>query len=348
MLSLRHPHVIPFGHDRRMARIPTPLPAHLGDTFTPEQARAAGVSARRLRARDIQRLHRGLFVVRVPKEEEDSVAEERDDAPFARDRKARAELLHRARLYQRVMTDCAFFIGRSAAGLLGLPIACDGDLEVGVFAPHRAPRRRGIKGRQIRPGLAHIRDVEGLPVASPASTWAMLGAELTVRELIVVGDAIVRVPRDEWGGKMPEAALATIEQLRAALDAGQRKGAARLRAAIESIRVGSASPLETEYRIDAADAGLPEPELDVEIRTRRGRLLGITEIVYPDFRLLVEIEGDHHRTSRSQWNRDIEKYAAYVAAGYEVLRLTSTHIRGRRPRAASMVRAALIRRGWRP
>ena len=34
--------------------------------------------------------------------------------------------------------------------------------------------------------------------------------------------------------------------------------------------------------------------------------------------------------------------------GWEVVRLTSTHIRGRGPQAALMVREVLLRRGWRP
>ena len=95
-------------------------------------------------------------------------------------------------------------------------------------------------------------------------------------------------------------------------------------------------------------AGLPEPELDVEIRDASGSLCGITEIVYRKYRTLVEIEGDHHRTDQQQWDRDIEKYAAYVAEGWEVVRLTSRHIRGSHPRAVAIVREVLKRRGWRP
>ena len=161
----------------------------------------------------------------------------------------------------------------------------------------------------------------------------MLGRELSMRELVVVGDAIVKIPRDHRGRLQPEQQLATIEQLRRAVKAGHRRGVAKLREALAHIRVGSSSPLETEYRLDAAAAGLPEPELDVEIRDAGGSLCGITEVVYPEYRTLVEIEGDHHRTDQQQWDRDIEKYAAYVAAGWEVVRLTSRHIRGPHPRA---------------
>lgn len=268
--------------------------------------------------------------------------------PFGRDRMQQEAVRARADLYRPLMVAPAFFSGRTAAALWGLPIDGVGDLDVAVMAPHRAPRRRGIRGRQIAPDLVAVREIEGLRVASPASVWAMLATELSVRELVRIGDAIVRVPRDDHARRHPELALATVDQLMAAAEAGRRQGIGRLRAAIGEIRVGSASPLETDYRLDAATAGLPEPELDVEIRDPHGRLLGITEVFYREFRTLVEIEGDHHRTSREQWNRDIEKYAAYVAAGYEVVRLTASHIRGPQPRAAAIVREVLLRRGWQP
>lgn len=333
-------------HTRRMSRHPRRLPADLGAVFTPAQARAAGLTARRLRARDLERPYRGLLVVTPAEGQPDDPSG--DHEPLARDRAQRQDVLRRAHLYRPLMVEHAFFAGRTAGGIWGLPVDCSGELEVGVRAPHRAPRRRGIDGRQMAPGLVTLREVEGLPVTSPASTWAMMASTLSVRELVILGDAVVRVPRDDQARRRPERALATVAQLRAAADAGPRRCVGRLRDALGRIRTESASPLETEYRLDAENAGLPEPELDVEIRDARGRLLGVTEFEYPDFGVLVEVEGDHHRTSRQQWNRDIEKYAAYVALGFEVVRLTSAHIRGETPTATAIVRDALIRRGWRP
>jgi hypothetical protein len=272
---------------------------------------------------------------------------EHEDAPLARDRAQRADMRRRAELYRPLMVRHAFFVGRTAAGFWELPVDCSGELEVGVTAPHRAPRRSGIGGRQVAATLVSVRQLDGFAVASPASTWAMLATELSVRELVQVGDALVRVPRDDHARLRRDRRLCSIEQLRAAIHAGRRHGSSRLRAAIDDIRVGSASPLETDCRLDAAIDGLPEPVLDVEIRDARGRLLGVTEIAYPEFGVLVEVEGDHHRTSRAQWHRDIEKYAAYAIEGYEVVRLTSDHIRGPHPTASGLIRDALLRRGWR-
>lgn len=324
-----------------MPRPPTPLPPQLGTTFTRMEALSAGVTLRRLRAKDLETPFRGVRATRDVEGGESNI-----DEVLREDRQARRRVLRTAQAYARVMPDHAFFAGRTAAVLYGAPIAHGDDIEVAVFAPARAARRQGVRGMKVSRHLASVREHLDLPVASPASTWAMLGAELDVRELVVIGDALVRVPRDRWGTRRPGAELTTIDELRRATAAGPRRGALRLRAALELVRVGSASPLETEFRLDAAIAGLPDAELDVEIFDAHGVRMGITELVYRPQRVAVEIEGDHHRTSRAQWTRDIEKYAAYTAAGWEVVRLTSRHVRG--GRATALVRESLLRRGWRP
>ncbi|WP_426321569.1 hypothetical protein [Microbacterium sp. E-13] len=326
-----------------MPRPASPLPAELGASFRCDDALGAGVSRRRLRADDLETPFRGVRLRAEQRPDEDLV----DGAPLARDHAQRRRVMRLARAYAEVMAPHAFYSGRTAAVILGAPMAHGHDLEVGVRAPARAPRRRGIRAVKVASALVSVQEWEGMRVSSPASTWAMLARELDVRELVVLGDAFVRVPRNEHGKPQAHLQLATPQQLRRAAAAGPRRGVARLRAALELIRVGSASPLETEYRIDAGAAGLPDPELDVEIRHASGRLLGISDAVYRQFRTIVEVEGDHHRTSRAQWNRDIEKYAAYAAAGWDVVRLTADHIRGPSPRAVSIVREVLLRRGWR-
>lgn len=105
------------------------------------------------------------------------------------------------------------------------------------------------------------------------------------------------------------------------------------------------SPLETDLRLLLNDAGLPEPALDVEVRDPDGRLIAILDAAYPGPRVAIEAEGDHHRTDAAQWARDIERQAALTARGWEVVRVTSAHIRGRERRAVSTVRDALQRRG---
>jgi hypothetical protein len=307
------------------------------------EARLAGVSSSRLRAKDLDSPFHGVRV-----RAESDAPHDASARPLSPWEESRQEEVRRATAFAAVMGSGTFFAGRTAAVLQGAAVDPGPELVVAVFAPGRAPRHRGVRGIHVMPELARVGAFDGMRVTTPASTWAMLGAELSVRELVALGDSMVRVPRDRKGRLEPHRRLAAVEQLERAVLAGRRVGIARLREALHHIRVGSASPLETDFRLDAVTAGLPEPELDVEIRDRGGRLLGISEVVYRSARVVVEIEGDHHRVDRTQWNRDIDKYAAYAAEGWEVVRLTAAHIRGHRPRGVGLVRAALLRRGWDP
>ncbi|WP_243074305.1 hypothetical protein [Microbacterium sp. SS28] len=306
------------------------------------------MTPRRLRAKDLERPFRGTRIAPTLEPEEPDL-----DDWLSVDEVNRRLVLREARALATVMAPWAFFAGRTALALYGAPIDPGPRLEVAACPPHSAPQRRGIRRRKVAEHLVHVSTHEGLPVASPASAWAMLGRELTVRELVTVGDALVRVTRDDRGRPRPGARVSTIGRLRVAAETGRRRGAIKLLDALEQIRVGSSSPLESEYRMDAAAAGLPEPELDVEIRDDAGRLCGISEIVYRGQRTIVEIEGDHHRTNRTQWDRDIEKYHAYAACGWEVVRLTARHVRGHSPfenapYGVQLVKETLLRRGWDP
>ncbi len=330
-----------------MARPPAPLPSALGEEFSCAAASTIGISAKRMRARGLETPFRGVRR-RVLPAETSLTAEGTDRTPLAADRARERRIRADARAYALIMGPDAFFCGRTAAVLFGIGIAHGAELEVGVIAPARAPRRHGIRGRQCAPSHVEVTEVAGLPVSTPASTWAMLAREADVAELVRAGDGFVRVPRGPGGRPRHLERLATPEELASAASAGRRVGAAKLAAALSLIRVGSMSPLETDGRLVLTAAGLPEPVLDVEIRDRSGRLVGIADAAWPDYGVLAEVEGDHHRTSRQQWVRDIDKYAALAALGFEVIRLTSAHIRHPRPAAVPLVGDALRRRGWSP
>lgn len=190
--------------------------------------------------------------------------------------------------------------------------------------------------------------VGGLPVATPAATWASLAGRLGIDELVAVGDAIVRIPRIPGPfGRALSAPLATFDDLDAVIRAGRRIGIMKLREARTLIRIGSASPKETDLRLAlTAGRGLPTPTLDFDVYSR-GAFLGCSEIAYPDFQVAVEYEGDYHRTDRRRWTKDIDKYQAYAQAGWRVVQITAEHLR-QTGEPARRVRAALRQAGWPP
>lgn len=334
---------------------PRPLPPDLGPEFSARAALDAGVSRRRLRHSSLEAPFRGARMRRVACSPDAGI----DPNPVAAEAtRLRAEIVRRARAYAAVAPEYAFFSHTVAVVLWEQPAPlrllrdAAAHLDVGVLAPQRAVRGAGVHAHRMAARLTSVRTRGGLRLTSPASTWASLAAELTVDELVELGDAIVRVPRVPTAGGMVRgregSGLATIAQLTAAMNAGRRTGIAKLREALPQIRVGSASPPETRLRLACLRNGLPEPELDYDVFAADGNMIGYTEMAYVLFRILIEYEGDHHRTDRDQWHRDIEKHAACVAAGWEVLRLTSVHMRDGGMPAVTRIRDALVRAGWRP
>lgn len=318
----------------------------------------------RLRARDLESPFSGVRRLRTP----DEVPEDHDGSPTgAYARLATARLVSTAHAYGTVMSEEAFFCHVTAAAIWGLPLPVralrpesprgsgssptgtrgERSIDVGVRLPERGPRVSGVRTHRLAAELLSVREVGGLRVTSPATTWAQLAQELTVDELIIVGDAIVHQPRGRNAVKGAHGSgLATLDQLAAAATAGRRTGVAKLRQALPHIRIGSMSPPETHLRLAAARGGLPEPLLDFDVLDQWGTLIGFTELAYPQWMILIEFEGDHHRVSRAQWDRDIEKYARCVELGWNVLRFTGRHVYPTPEPAVARIRAALVRAGW--
>jgi hypothetical protein len=306
----------------------------LGESFSFADARALGVAERRLCGPDLARPFRGG---RVRNPEPDP------GATLSVVERAEADLCRRILAYSAVMPDRAFFAGPTAGFLHGmaLPLDVHDDLHIGFLHPGSAPRRPGIRGVQVLPRMVRVVDHAGYRVSSPASTWAMLGGMLEPNDLVAAADSVLRIPRHPGGFRRSSGpALATREQLAAALASGRRRGAAALRDALERARTGASSRPESWLRLALVDGGLAEPELDRDVCGPDGEFLGCSELVYPAARLAIEYESDRHLT-RAQLERDIDKYEAYAAAGWRIVRLTSTHVFRIPGEAVRRVRAAL-------
>jgi very-short-patch-repair endonuclease len=93
------------------------------------------------------------------------------------------------------------------------------------------------------------------------------------------------------------------------------------------------------------DAGLPEPVLDHDVYDGAGVFVGCVDLAYPELRIAIEHEGDHHRLDTRQWNRDIAKHDRLAELGWRVIRVTKSMLFEDPGLLVSRVRSALRARG---
>lgn len=209
----------------------------------------------------------------------------------------------------------------TAAQLWELPlpaaVAADDRIHVTSVRPASQMRRVGVVGHRSDPARALVRARWGMPASSPASLWVECASILALDDLVVLGDAILA----------KQACRTTLHELRAvAALHGRCRGARHLRAALGLVRVGSGSPQETRCRLAIVRAGLPEPQLQVEVLDERGAFVGRVDMAYPEQRIAIEYEGDHHRTDPVQWASDIRRYRELERLGWIVLRWTKSDL----------------------
>lgn len=91
------------------------------------------------------------------------------------------------------------------------------------------------------------------------------------------------------------------------------------------LRVGSESPKESQLRLMLTLAGLPEPALNVTLGDGAGPVARV-DMLYREYRLVIEYEGRQHADDYRQWNRDIERCEGLQTLGYTVLRVTQERL----------------------
>ena len=120
-----------------------------------------------------------------------------------------------------------------------------------------------------------------------------------------------------------------------------RRGIRRARAALKMVDPGAESPRETWLRLLIIRAGLPWPDSQIAVRNEYGVVIAEVDLGWEALKIAVEYEGEHHRTNRRVFNRDIHRMEALIELGWIVIRVTVED-----PPAGIIqrIRAALARR----
>lgn len=182
---------------------------------------------------------------------------------------------------------------------------------VHVSTPGSRSRRSGLRShRALDPSAT--RSLRDLPLSGPEQVLLELAAVgVPLVDLVVYGDSVVRAGRT------------TPSKLRQAVADYVGTGAATARRAAGLVRVGVRSPMETRSRLLVVLAGMPEPEVAVEVRGADGILLREVDMGYREVRLGVEYDGEHHEGTRAA---DLRRREDLDHLGWRLISLCSPDI----------------------
>ena len=229
-----------------------------------------------------------------------------------------------------LLAPSAAFSHATAAALSGLPLARDRTpLGIEVTGPV-PPVVEGVRGHRGQAG-AGVRLADGLRVTTGARTWADLAPRLALDDLVVLGDAALR------------RGLTDLVELTAWAARPGRRGARRMRAAIPLLEPRTDSPMETRLRLLIVRGGLPRPVAGADVVVR-GVWLARPDLAYPALRIAIEYDGDHHRTDRQQWQRDIGRRRVLEDHGWLLVVVTADDVLRRPHEIVDRLRRAISSR----
>jgi very-short-patch-repair endonuclease len=150
-----------------------------------------------------------------------------------------------------------------------------------------------------------------LPITSPARTMLDIAAGLPDREVEYILEE----------GLGPKRLLTEAEVAEVAARAGRHPGAGTLRRVLAT-RTGTLTESKAQRRLLGLirDAGLPFP------RTEQPLLGYRVDLLWPDLKLIVEVDGYQSHGTRGAFERDRRRDARLQAAGFMVIRVTAREI----------------------
>jgi hypothetical protein len=237
---------------------------------------------------------------------------------------------------RQVLPDSAVFCLATAARLqaLPLPTGYDERIHVAVPAGSVVPQRAELVSHALLLPDGHIVSVDGLRVTSAARTFLDLSTTLRETALIALGDAALRLQ------------LATADELGSVVaTAARRRGVVRARRVLPRLDGRAESPPESMTRVWSQDEDLPQVTPQAVIRDHNGAFVARVDLLYEEYKVVVEYEGSHHRTAE-QYARDLARRNRLAALGYLVVHLDASTLD--RAKAMRVITAALRQRGWVP
>lgn len=141
-------------------------------------------------------------------------------------------------------------------------------------------------------------------------TWAQLAAHISLESLVILGDAILTAIARKPGlanGRTADGIYQDFVRQVTELPKFNAKSKCMIALAFITPRVDS--PMESKTRIATTKYGLPPAVTNYTVpgATFSNGAPITLDLAWPEFRVAIEYDGDHHRTDKNQWRRDNDK-----------------------------------------
>lgn len=238
-------------------------------------------------------------------------------------------------LHERILgaslTSGGVVAGLAASALHGAKWV-DDDISVEVVAAGR--RQRGLVIRYDTLAEDEVSMVASIPVTTPARTAFDLARRLPRGEAVERMDALMN------------ASPYSIEDVKliAKRHPGLR-GLRKLAKVLPLVDGGAESPRETWLRLLFVDAGLPRPTTQFVVYDEVDRYVRRVDMVWKEFKVGAEYDGEQHLTSRRQYTLDVQVNRVLQRLGWHVIHVIKEDYGDD---IIEEARTALLSRGWRP
>jgi hypothetical protein len=221
--------------------------------------------------------------------------------------------------------------GVSASAMYGADWI-DDDVPIEMVWRHGRPPE-GLIVRNDTLDSEEVTRISGIPVTTPARTAFDLG-RLHARD-----EAVARLDALLWAVPSALRGVPSVLERHPGL-----RGLKRLPVALDLADGGAESPKETWLRLLLIDAGLPRPTTQLPVYDGR-RLVRMLDMGWEQYHVAAEYDGDQHRTTRTQYVKDIRSKRTLPRLGWQSLNVVNEDDPAF---IVDWARRALTGRGWRP
>ena len=177
--------------------------------------------------------------------------------------------------------------------------------------------------------------LRGIRVSTPEQTFIDLACVLSLVDLVVLGDSLVKARRT------------TVKRLVGAANDWPGRGSRPARRAAGFVRDGVDSPMETRLRMLMVLAGLPEPVVNHIEYNSKGGWSRRFDLSYPALLLVIEYDGRQHAESDGQWGHDLDRRESLDRDGWRLIVIRSKDIYAEPQRTLERIAGAMRARGAR-